>query len=240
MRGGQGTAGARVLRFTNCRILRGGALLRCGRRRGADCEAGLGGRRTERAPDPPVRREDLWVRGGRVLDPEKLFFEERRVADELRDCGGCILAPGFIDVQINGAARPGGARGRSRVWCDPLPCGRRWFRRRFLSGCGRRGFRRGPGGPEDSGAWSHSLLPHLGHLASRGLSEGEAWPSRYLAAPGLAGLAPGPPGPPRPPPPSLSGAARVLTGLLRPTPSLACLPTFLSAAQGRELGALLL
>ncbi|XP_060028565.1 N-acetylglucosamine-6-phosphate deacetylase isoform X2 [Erinaceus europaeus] len=74
MRGGQGTAGARVLRFTNCRILRGGALL----------------------------REDLWVRGGRVLDPEKLFFEERRVADELRDCGGCILAPGFIDVQING------------------------------------------------------------------------------------------------------------------------------------------
>lgn len=42
------------------------------------------------------------MRGGRVLDPEKLFFEERRVADELRDCGGCILAPGFIDVQING------------------------------------------------------------------------------------------------------------------------------------------
>lgn len=42
------------------------------------------------------------MRGGRVLDPEKLFFEERRVADEQRDCGGCILAPGFIDVQING------------------------------------------------------------------------------------------------------------------------------------------
>ncbi|GAB1300654.1 N-acetylglucosamine-6-phosphate deacetylase [Apodemus speciosus] len=46
--------------------------------------------------------EDLWVRGGRILDPEKLFFEERRVADEQRDCGGRILAPGFIDVQING------------------------------------------------------------------------------------------------------------------------------------------
>uniref|UniRef100_A0A8D0RSU7 N-acetylglucosamine-6-phosphate deacetylase n=1 Tax=Sus scrofa TaxID=9823 RepID=A0A8D0RSU7_PIG len=74
MRGGQGAARAPVLQFTNCRILRGGALL----------------------------REDLWVRGGRVLDPEKLFFEERRVADEQRDCGGCILAPGFIDVQING------------------------------------------------------------------------------------------------------------------------------------------
>ncbi|ELR62948.1 Putative N-acetylglucosamine-6-phosphate deacetylase, partial [Bos mutus] len=47
-------------------------------------------------------REDLWVRGGRILDPEKLFFEERRVADEQRDCGGCSLSPGFIDVQING------------------------------------------------------------------------------------------------------------------------------------------
>ncbi|XP_061256880.1 N-acetylglucosamine-6-phosphate deacetylase isoform X1 [Bos mutus] len=74
MRGGQGAARAPVIQFTNCRILRGGALL----------------------------REDLWVRGGRILDPEKLFFEERRVADEQRDCGGCILAPGFIDVQING------------------------------------------------------------------------------------------------------------------------------------------
>ncbi|XP_030655080.1 N-acetylglucosamine-6-phosphate deacetylase isoform X3 [Nomascus leucogenys] len=74
MRGKQGAAGARVLQFTNCRILRGGKLF----------------------------REDLWVRGGRILDPEKLFFEERRVADERQDCGGRILAPGFIDVQING------------------------------------------------------------------------------------------------------------------------------------------
>ncbi|XP_045848537.1 N-acetylglucosamine-6-phosphate deacetylase isoform X2 [Meles meles] len=74
MRGGQDEARAPVLQFTNCRILRGRALL----------------------------REDLWVREGRILDPEKLFFEERRVADEQRDCGGCILAPGFIDVQING------------------------------------------------------------------------------------------------------------------------------------------
>nr|XP_040132852.1 3-phosphoinositide-dependent protein kinase 1 isoform X4 [Ictidomys tridecemlineatus] len=74
MRGGQGATRAPVLQFTNCRILRGGALL----------------------------REDLWVREGRILDPEKLFFDERRVADEQRDCGGYILAPGFIDVQING------------------------------------------------------------------------------------------------------------------------------------------
>lgn len=51
------------------------------------------------------------MRGGRILDPEKLFFDERRVADEQRDCGGCIVAPGFIDVQINGA--PGAALGGS-------------------------------------------------------------------------------------------------------------------------------
>ncbi|XP_059126151.1 N-acetylglucosamine-6-phosphate deacetylase isoform X2 [Peromyscus eremicus] len=74
MRCGQFAAVAPVRQFTNCRILRGGTLL----------------------------REDLWVRGGRILDPEKLFFEERRMADEQRDCGGHILAPGFIDVQMNG------------------------------------------------------------------------------------------------------------------------------------------
>uniref|UniRef100_G3TV02 N-acetylglucosamine-6-phosphate deacetylase n=1 Tax=Loxodonta africana TaxID=9785 RepID=G3TV02_LOXAF len=71
----QSAALGHVLQFTNCRLLRGGTLL----------------------------REDLWVREGRVLDPEKLFFDERRLADKQKDCGGCILAPGFIDVQINAA-----------------------------------------------------------------------------------------------------------------------------------------
>lgn len=68
---------------------------------GAGVEGGLWGPRSE-PPPLSVCREDLWVRGGRILDPERLFFEERLVADEQRDCGGCILAPGFIDVQING------------------------------------------------------------------------------------------------------------------------------------------
>lgn len=49
-----------------------------------------------------VYREDLWVREGRILDPEKLFFDEQGYADEQVDCEGQILAPGFIDVQING------------------------------------------------------------------------------------------------------------------------------------------
>ncbi|KFP31885.1 Putative N-acetylglucosamine-6-phosphate deacetylase, partial [Colius striatus] len=47
-------------------------------------------------------RDDLWVRDGKILDPEKLFFDEKASADIQLDCKGCIIAPGFIDVQING------------------------------------------------------------------------------------------------------------------------------------------
>uniref|UniRef100_A0A8C2WFC9 N-acetylglucosamine-6-phosphate deacetylase n=1 Tax=Cyclopterus lumpus TaxID=8103 RepID=A0A8C2WFC9_CYCLU len=49
-----------------------------------------------------LQREDLWVRDGRILDPEKLFFDEQGYADQRVDCEGSIIAPGFIDVQING------------------------------------------------------------------------------------------------------------------------------------------
>ncbi|XP_061837506.1 N-acetylglucosamine-6-phosphate deacetylase isoform X2 [Nerophis lumbriciformis] len=65
---------APITQFVNCRILRDHRLL----------------------------REDLWVREGKILDPEKLFFDEKAYADERVDCEGTILAPGFIDVQING------------------------------------------------------------------------------------------------------------------------------------------
>uniref|UniRef100_A0A1I7XVV5 N-acetylglucosamine-6-phosphate deacetylase n=1 Tax=Steinernema glaseri TaxID=37863 RepID=A0A1I7XVV5_9BILA len=66
--------GAHLLQFVNCRLLRGGRFL----------------------------AEDLWVEDGRVKDPEKVFFEERRRADLQIDCEGLILCAGFIDVQING------------------------------------------------------------------------------------------------------------------------------------------
>lgn len=65
---------ASITQFVNCRILRNHRL----------------------------QREDLWVREGRILDPEKLFFDEKGFADERVDCEGSIIAPGFIDVQING------------------------------------------------------------------------------------------------------------------------------------------
>lgn len=47
-------------------------------------------------------REDLWVREGKILNPEKLFFDEEGFADHRVDCGNKIIAPGFIDVQLNG------------------------------------------------------------------------------------------------------------------------------------------
>lgn len=46
--------------------------------------------------------DDLWVRNGKIINPEKIFFDERTVADRIVNCNGSILAPGFIDIQING------------------------------------------------------------------------------------------------------------------------------------------
>lgn len=147
MRDGKGASRAPVLRFTNCRILRGRRLLRWGVGPAGAASGAAGAEPAGAGPGhgghglgagcwvgdtspTPLRREDLWVRDGRILDPEKLFFEERLVADQQRDCGGCILAPGFIDVQINGAVwargwRPrGGARSAVR---PPLFCDHRWI-----------------------------------------------------------------------------------------------------------------
>ena len=47
--------------------------------------------------------EDLWVRDGRILNPERIFFDERTQADIVYDCRGVLIAPGYIDLQINGA-----------------------------------------------------------------------------------------------------------------------------------------
>lgn len=62
----------RITRVTNIRLLRKGALV----------------------------NEDLWISGGRVIDPETLGG---RSAAEVIDGKGAVCAPGLIDVQINGA-----------------------------------------------------------------------------------------------------------------------------------------
>ena len=63
-----------LVQFENCRILYRGRIL----------------------------QEDLWVRNGKIMNPEKLFFDEKVKADVKVDCRNLIISPGFIDVQING------------------------------------------------------------------------------------------------------------------------------------------
>ena len=46
---------------------------------------------------------DLWVCNGKIIDPEKLFFDERIGPNIQIDCHDAIIAPGYIDVQLNGA-----------------------------------------------------------------------------------------------------------------------------------------
>ncbi|KAL5278565.1 AMDHD2 family protein [Megaselia abdita] len=49
-----------------------------------------------------IIKEDLWVRSGKVIDPEKVFFDEKQKSSMKIDCKNAIIAPGFIDLQING------------------------------------------------------------------------------------------------------------------------------------------
>ncbi|CAL7945316.1 unnamed protein product [Xylocopa violacea] len=60
--------------FYNCHILRDGKLL----------------------------NEDLWVRNGKVVNPEKIFYDEKIKPNIKIDCKGALISPGFIDLQING------------------------------------------------------------------------------------------------------------------------------------------
>lgn len=63
-----------LLQFTNCRLVR----------------------------DHKLVQDDLWVRNGRIINPEPVFFDERAKAHQRINCGGAIIAPGYIDIQING------------------------------------------------------------------------------------------------------------------------------------------
>jgi N-acetylglucosamine-6-phosphate deacetylase len=49
--------------------------------------------------------EDLWISSitGKILCSQEVFYEYHVVPDEVIDLKGKILAPGFIDVQLNGA-----------------------------------------------------------------------------------------------------------------------------------------
>lgn len=67
-------SGKKLLQFRNCKILR----------------------------DHAIITEDFWVRDGKIVDPEKVFFDEKISANVQIDCKGALIAPGFLDLQING------------------------------------------------------------------------------------------------------------------------------------------
>lgn len=46
--------------------------------------------------------EDLWIREGKIINPESIFFDEKKIAHEIIDCNNALISPGFIDLQING------------------------------------------------------------------------------------------------------------------------------------------
>ncbi|CAG2111430.1 unnamed protein product, partial [Medioppia subpectinata] len=52
--------------------------------------------------DHKIIREDLWVRNGKIVNPEPIYYLETRLADISIDCKGLLIAPGYIDLQING------------------------------------------------------------------------------------------------------------------------------------------
>lgn len=63
-----------TIQFTNCRLLR----------------------------DHSIIKEDLLIRNGKIINPEPVFFDEKKIPDKTIDCNNAIIAPGFIDLQING------------------------------------------------------------------------------------------------------------------------------------------
>jgi N-acetylglucosamine-6-phosphate deacetylase len=63
-----------IIQFVNCRLLK----------------------------DNELVRDDLWIRNGVILNPRVVFFDEKTQADVQIDCEDLIIAPGLIDVQLNG------------------------------------------------------------------------------------------------------------------------------------------
>ena len=64
-----------IIKLTNCRLIRDNKLI----------------------------SDDLWIRNGIILDPLKVFYDEKKQADMEIDCDKLIIAPGFLDLQLNGA-----------------------------------------------------------------------------------------------------------------------------------------
>ena len=46
--------------------------------------------------------DQVWVKDGKIIDPHEAFYVKKLLPQRIIDCKGAILAPGFIDLQING------------------------------------------------------------------------------------------------------------------------------------------
>ena len=72
-------SGGRLVRFTDCRLAR----------------------------DVNLVNEDLWVLDGVIIDPAVRWWDSESASEflepEVINCGGRIIAPGYVDIQINGA-----------------------------------------------------------------------------------------------------------------------------------------
>ncbi|KAF9950819.1 hypothetical protein BGZ70_001221, partial [Mortierella alpina] len=43
----------------------------------------------------------IWIQAGKIIDPHKFFWYQKRLPDRVLDAGGLIVVPGFIEAQIN-------------------------------------------------------------------------------------------------------------------------------------------
>ncbi|KAG0320088.1 hypothetical protein BGZ97_000781 [Linnemannia gamsii] len=66
----------KVIKITNCKILRDHKI---------------------------VEHDAIWIQGGKIIDPHKFFWYQKRLPDQVLDAGGLLVVPGFIEAQINGA-----------------------------------------------------------------------------------------------------------------------------------------
>jgi N-acetylglucosamine-6-phosphate deacetylase len=66
-----------LVKFTNCRLAVNGRLV----------------------------EKDLWIDStkGVIIDSQKCFYDDLAIPDRIINLGGKIIAPGYIDIQINGA-----------------------------------------------------------------------------------------------------------------------------------------
>lgn len=65
---------SKIIRFSNVRIIRDGKII----------------------------KENFWIKNGKILNPEPLFFLEKESFDLDFDCQNLLISPGYIELQING------------------------------------------------------------------------------------------------------------------------------------------